>query len=161
MSSNNSLLASLIDPVLPETISMWPVTLGWKVLLLLGILVAAYLLVKKILLWRSNQYRRDALKALTNLDSLPTLQALGLMNHTLKHAACIAFSAEKVASLHHAPWLDFLNQTSPNEFVTPVTQQWQAALYDPRACKTISANERQQLAELARCWLKQHEVNHD
>lgn len=161
MSSNNILLNALVEPALPAEISMWPATLGWKVLLLIGIVFAAFLIVKKLQAWRRNRYRRDALNALLVVESLSKTQALTHINQVLKQACCTAYGAKSVASLHNSSWLEFLDHTSPNDFITPITQQWQIALYDPTASEKITANDLLQLTQLSRYWLQQHEVNHD
>lgn len=159
MSGNNILLAPLVEQTLPATVSMFPETIGWKVLLVIFIITFAYFLYKKIDKWKKNRYRRDAIKQLNELSSQSKVEVLQQLNRILKETASTAFGEKQVARLYGNDWLAFLDNTSANNFNSQETKQWQQAIYEPRSSEQIGEENIQQLIALSRLWVQQHEVS--
>ncbi len=108
-------LAQLRDIHLPGPIDSWPAP-GWWLLAILGLCAIAcglYYLYKH---WQSNQYRREGIKALDELqlkhekdpDTLDYLEQFSLL---LKRVALSHYSREHVAGLTGEAWVAFLDKS--------------------------------------------------
>jgi hypothetical protein len=98
-------LSSLRDIALPDPPSLWPLTPGMCLLLVLILLPLIALTLHRIQEYRKNAYRRAGLKQLQSIRSIDELQVL------LKRVALTAFPRPKVAPLHGKAWCQFLETT--------------------------------------------------
>jgi hypothetical protein len=108
-------LAGLHEIVLAEPVSLLPQTIGWWILLAMGIGALAWLGVVQTRRHRRDRYRRAALAELDALQGryrnggggeiLVALPAL------LKRTALAAYPRSEVAALVGDAWLDFLDRT--------------------------------------------------
>ena len=63
------ILRELRDVTIPDSVSWFPQTIGWKILGVALLLVAFYLAYRLALRWWNNRYRKEALKELMVLDA--------------------------------------------------------------------------------------------
>ncbi|WP_295800025.1 DUF4381 domain-containing protein [uncultured Microbulbifer sp.] len=99
------LIAQLVPPPAPDTISLWPQTplaKGLLLFLLLLLLLLAWYALKR---YRANAYRRAALKALAQSGDDPAIIA-----EIVRRTALATFPRQQVAALTGNDWLDFLNR---------------------------------------------------
>ena len=110
----NYVLQDVVEVVAPTAISWLPQTKGW---LILGLVLFALLLrycARRVRLWYSNRYRREAEKRLQDLEQTAVQsKLLSELNRLLKLTAMAAFSREQVARLSGDEWVDFLNSCCP------------------------------------------------
>ena len=110
----NYVLQDFVEVVAPTAISWLPQTKGW---LILGLVLIAFLLrycARRVRLWYSNRYRREAEKRLQELEQAAVQsKLLSELNRLLKLTAMAAFSREQVARLSGDEWVDFLNSCCP------------------------------------------------
>ena len=158
-------LAQLRDIHLPDAISAWPPAPGWWIIT--AIVLA--LLVTGIYQWRRwrrrNRYRRQALQQLLVLqryqqqpkDYLAYLQQL---NQLLKQTALAANTDTDVAGLSGRQWLAFLDHSgNTSAFKTGIGKLLSQGPYWPHnASVNITANDIAELQNLARQWIKHHDV---
>lgn len=158
MAGNNILLQPLVELDPPLPVSMFPQTIGWKVLLALFFLFVCFFSYKKITEWRCNRYRREAIKALLAIAPEEKSQKIRCLNRILKETASVGFGVTRVAGLYGQEWLSFLEKTSDISFQSTQAEQWQLALYDPNYSDNLSDEELNLLIEVSRQWINQHEV---
>lgn len=152
-------LAELRDIHMPAPVGWWPPAPGWwllaaALLVLLGL--AAYFGVRR---FRRQRYRRIARRQLEALYAQWQQQrddALFLreLNQLLKQAALHAFAAERVAPLHGAAWLRFLDSTLRKPVFDDPALQPLADLYAPDAA--AGPLEADALRRAAAHWLRRH-----
>ena len=107
-------LAQLRDIHLPGPIESWPPAPGWWVLVILACVIIGYGLYRLYQFWKKNQYRRDAIKAMSQLQSQLSSDPsayLEAYNNLLKRVALTSFKRENVASLTGEAWVAFLDQS--------------------------------------------------
>lgn len=146
-------LASLHALRTPEPISWWPLAPGWWLLIVLAL---ALITGACLLLWRqyrANAYRRKALKALASAqqnwqqqgDNTALLQQI---NALLKATAIKAFPPTQCAALYGDNWLNFLQQTLPDN--TPPSALGNS-VYGP-----TPEFDSQALHHFASLWIRKH-----
>jgi hypothetical protein len=136
------LMDRLIEPPVPEPVSLAPETAGWWVL---ATLVATGLAYRAWRLWehrRANAYRRAALADLDKAGDDPAAIAL-----ILRRTALAAYPRRMVAGLAGADWVAFLCRTGGfPESVGPAVSR---APYAPGA-------EAAPLRKAAEHWIRSH-----
>jgi len=111
MTADPADLSNLRDIVLPPPISFWPPAPGWWIIgaALLG--AALILLIKALIRYRRNTYRRQALRELDAIGPSQNAAAAQRISAVLKRTALVAFPRRDVARLSGASWLAFLDRT--------------------------------------------------
>jgi Ca-activated chloride channel family protein len=141
------------DLVMPQKIAMLPQTSGWIVvgLWLLGMTVL--LVMKVVVRYRENRYRREALKSLhrlrsqTEADSTSEAQEIAVL---LKRTALAAYPRTRVASLHGSDWAEFLTTTTNDDpAVASAAPSLGRSSYDPDA-------DSADLYDGAEAWIRKH-----
>ncbi|MGF1776991.1 DUF4381 domain-containing protein [Vibrio nomapromontoriensis] len=157
MSKNNILLKTLIDPTLPPSVDFYPETVGWKLVLVIVFIASASVMVRFLRRYRSNRYRRTALKAIRRLSKADAKTYLMTINSILKQVACYRYPHTSVASLYDEQWLMFLtSQTTDCDFTTPIARLWQRRLYTPQPNNEWTSSDLMQLESMACDWIKYH-----
>ncbi|HIG42401.1 MAG: DUF4381 domain-containing protein [bacterium] len=109
-------LAQLRDIHLPGPIESWPPAPGWWLLAILGLCAIAYGLFFLYRQWQKNQYRREGVRALGELQNQyqrnpETVNYLEQFSLLLKRVALSHYSREHVASLTGEAWVAFLDKS--------------------------------------------------
>jgi len=143
----------LRDIHLPDPIGWWPPGLGWW-LLVIGLLGLAAAGIAYALRWRRQRPLRLALAELdaaeTQLQAGRLNEALQRVSQTLRRTA-ITLSGEATAGLTGEAWLDWLDGRWPQEgFRRGAGRLLASAPY--RAPGDVSAEQARDLLELARAW---------
>lgn len=141
-----SQLIDLLEPAsAPAPVSMMPQTFGWVVLalLLLAALAGGVFALRRHRV--ATAYRRAALGALAGCGDDPARIA-----EVLRRTALAAYPRARVAGLHGAEWLAFLDDSFPGQgFRAGPGQVLATAPYRPTAADPA-------LSRLAADWVKHH-----
>jgi hypothetical protein len=139
-------LLDLLEPIPePEPVSMLPETQGWLWLGLLLLVLAVRVGRNVYRRWRSNAYRRAALRAIASANNNPQKIA-----EILRRTALAAYPRDQVAGLTGEQWLTFLDRTGTAGSFTKEPGRVLAVLpYKPYATS-------ESLAPLAVHWIKSH-----
>lgn len=136
-------LLDLLEPIPePQPVSMLPQTQGW---LWLGLILLVFLVwTGRLLLirWRSNAYRREALREIASAKGDPVKIA-----EILRRTALMAYPRSQVAGLYGEDWLAFLNRTGAG--FDQAGQVLAAAPYRPAAASA-------DLEPAAARWIRTH-----
>lgn len=106
-------------------------TVGWTILavvLLLAILIAAFLFIRRYI---HNRYRREALAAMEKIQGEP--HAVPQLFALLKRTAIEAFGRDQVSALHGEEWLSFLDRTGKEIRMSDYKSQIFNAIYAEKA----------------------------
>ena len=136
------LIDRLVEPPVPEPVSLAPQTAGWWVLGVLLLSALAYGLWRFWLHWRENAHRRAALGELARTGNDPTLIAT-----VLRRAALAAYPRREVAGLAGRDWVDFLRTTG--RFPEAAGAALTRAPY-------ARGGESEVLRSGAECWIRTH-----
>lgn len=145
-------LAQLHDIHLPPPVGWWPPAIGWW--LLLGLILLATIAIWWWLRhWRSQAFRREALRELQQLrqtsDALARITALSIL---LRRTALAIAPREVVAGLTGLAWLHFLdNSGNTNRFSTGPGKLLLDAPYRPAMEEETNTDA---LLNLAEDWIK-------
>lgn len=143
------MIAQLVPPPEPPTISLWPATPLAKGLCALLLLLLLFFIWRQIQSYRANRYRRAALAELQQSAGNATQIA-----EILRRTALVAYPREKVAALTGEDWLQFLNQHYPGTaFAGEVGHALLQSPYQKNATAQSSA-----LGKAAQDWIRQHRV---
>ncbi|MGE9270776.1 MAG: DUF4381 domain-containing protein [Verrucomicrobiales bacterium] len=123
MSSEDTSLSNLRDLALPPEVSWWPLAPGWWILITLATLTGCALLIRALLLYRANAYRREALRELRSARDLPTVAAL------LRRTALAVYPREEVAPLTGNDWLNWLEEHGPESTPPAIRSQFVSCIY--------------------------------
>jgi hypothetical protein len=129
MSDDPASLERLHDLVLPPPVPWWPPTLGWVIVLTALVLVVLALLLKAIIAWQANRYRREALHLLDDPATKPAEWSA-----LLKRTALAVWPRDEVADLTGREWLAFLDRTAGmTAFSTGAGKTIESIAFDPKA----------------------------
>lgn len=157
----NYLLHGIEEVVLPELVSWWPHTVGWKVLAIGVLLYLCMRAYKATLVWQHNHYRRVALKKLDQLsftykDAPQSIYQVPLI---LKATALHAYPRVEVAQMSGSQWLKVLDsKCKTTKFVSPVGKQLLAIAYQPMEDWQLQEGQANRIFDLARTWIKEHKT---
>jgi len=159
----NYMLNGLQEITLPEPPSYRPQTLGWKILVVIGLILLVLWSIQRYQIWHRNRYRRAALKQLKELeqhsqDLSNRVEVLKELPVLLKRTALAAYPREQVASLHGNEWLTFLDNTYPGNDFTQGNGQLlaQLAYQPPQAIAQLPAETFTDLIATTRRWITRH-----
>ncbi|MBV8884718.1 MAG: DUF4381 domain-containing protein [Chroococcidiopsidaceae cyanobacterium CP_BM_RX_35] len=162
--SGNVLLNGLHEIELPEPPSYRPQTLGWLILLLIGLVAIVVWGYRQYRQWQANRYRRDALKRLIEIEqaiatSEPRSHALAQIPVLIKQSALSAFPRETVAQLSGESWLNFLDLSYGGQAFTQGAGRvlLQIAYQPPSVLEKISAETTADLIAVVRQWITEHQ----
>ena len=154
-------LAQLRDIHLPGALAeTWPAP-GWWLLALLLALGLSAAIIWLYRHWRSNRYRREALRELQALHHAWLRQGderhyLNALQHLLKRTALTGFNREQVASLTGESWVAFLDESiGSRDFSTGDAQVLIDGNYNPGISVQVEA-----LHRMAERWVKHHHPKH-
>ena len=148
MTNSHANLQNLHDIVIPSTVSVWPPAAGWILLLCLFILVITFLIVRAVIRYRRNAYRRSALAELRLAAASP--EPLPIIATLLKRTAIAAFRREQVASLTGETWVSWLARTGGRAVPAQVEAALKHGLYGG------AATDPKALTDFAGSWIRHH-----
>lgn len=122
---SNVSLEQLHDIVLPPTPGIWPLAIGWWILIIL-MLIGTVLLIKKIIYY----FQHSKIKRLA-IIKLQSCTDCNEINQLLKQVAIHYYHDSNIASLTGTAWIDFIDDnltTSAKSALTDINN----ALYTPR-----------------------------
>ncbi|MGP6429600.1 DUF4381 domain-containing protein [Pseudomonas sp. CH235] len=166
MSVNVPSIAQLKELALPLPVSYSPQTWGWWFLLAILLLAAAIIGTRRLIQWRSDRYRREALAQLAQLrTNSDELHALRELPELLKRVALSMqgprslTSRADAAALEGSEWQTFLqthiDQQLPDEFA----QQLATLAYAPDATLlALPAPCRDAMFDTCKLWVERHHV---
>ncbi len=152
-------LPQLHDIHLPGNASIWPLAIGWWVLLTLLLITAIWLLLK----WhkqRKIKAQRDMifskLETLEKkLQNKPDNQAIAEINTLLRQLAVNYYPRTKIASLTGARWLQFLDQSGKTkDFTKGAGRILIDAPYQPDGSDGLHNFNKDEFIPLVRNWVK-------
>ena len=165
MTNETLSILDLQDIVVPESVGLWPpAPFLWFVLSVVMGAVAA-LVVKGVLRWRRNRYRRAGLELLASAKEkfecngqAPELVAD--LSELLKRIALAAFPREQVASLYGRDWLLFLQKTAGGASLDAVLGEALAeAVCAENNEVPLSHEQCEKLLEFSNRWIRTHKAN--
>ena len=148
MNPDPASLENLRDIVIPPPVPWWPLAPGWWVLFIIMGLIAVLAVARCWRRWRANAYRRVALRALREADSVASVAEI------LRRAALMAASRTRVASLNGSAWVQWLTKTGGCAVPPAVSQLLTSGIYDESG--STNAGE---LAAFAAQWIRNHEID--
>ncbi len=150
------ILRDLHDVTVPESVSWWPQTIGWKLLALVVLLALVYWSYKALRHWGNNRYRREALTALNELN--PQDNDTGNRLFSILKIVLVYLDSGN-ARLFDAAFLDKLDELSPDQpaFNDQTAKLWQQSLVNPSI--ELSSEQNAELIKRAQVWLKQHRLS--
>lgn len=141
-------LTLLEDIMALEPVSWWPLAPAWWALIAIVTLCAVAGSWIGWRRWRTNAYRRAAVRELEALDenacSVPAL---------LKRVALAVWPRTEVASLSGDSWIAFLREASPNSFDNQSAADLLQINYETAE---LTTERREQLIRSARHWITTH-----
>ena len=127
------------------------------------LIVAVWWGYKRYRSWLANRYRGVALKQLEGLerqlsDTANRVNALTAIPVLVKQTALQCYPREKVAELHGATWLAFLNASYGGTGFTEGTGKILPALayQSPTTLQQFPKSTVKELVELVKTWIKKH-----
>ena len=149
------LLKQLHDVGLPEQVSWWPQTIGWKILAWIVLLLLLIWLYKQGKRWWNNRYRREALQAAHSLDVAdPTFEYQVFV--VIKRVMGYLNSSEK--ALYDEEFIKAFNAHLPSDEAsldTALAKKWMMSLNTKR--QALNVEEKRQVHQHCLLWLKQHQ----
>ncbi len=159
----NYSIRGITEISLPESVSMLPQTLGWKILALLAIIWLSRLLIKMLRKYWRNRYRKAALKKLAEIQKhyeTGDKQALRQLPALIKATSLHAYPRAQVASLSGKRWHSFLQQSYANSGVNKIdTSILSLCAYSPLQQLNDAINQEHWLQYAL--WIKHHRNSYD
>ncbi len=137
-----------------DSISAWPLSSGWWILIL-GFAVGIFFLKKRLDYLRS--WKKDTFKKLDhlekNLSSSTSFETIAFLSEYLRRIAIKRFPRKECAGLVGSDWLKWLEAHDPKQF--DWTEKGKLLIEIPYAPlhKDLSLEEIKVLIKAARCWV--------
>lgn len=145
MNQDATSLDRLNDIVVPPDVSWWPLAPGWYLVLALTFGLTVYFVVKWIIRFRANRYRRAALRQLAVANDISGIAEV------LRCTALAVVPRSVVAGKSGKAWLDWLALQCPRAMPDEVREQLTSGIYDRPADQNLAA-----LREYANFWIQHH-----
>lgn len=139
-------LDRLHDLVLPPAVPWWPPAPAWYVVLALALVAGAWMTFRAWKRWRSNAYRREALRELASLESSAAIAEL------LRRTALVIAPRSVIAEKTGTSWLAWLAAQFPEPMPDTVRAQLTTGVYGPPA----AGQEFGTLRDYASRWIAHH-----
>jgi hypothetical protein len=148
MKADPTSLDRLHDLVLPTPVLWWPLAPGWYVLLVLLGLAVVWVSWRYWKRWRANEYRREALRQLQQLQDAPAIAIL------LRRTALTVVPRAEIAAKTGSAWADWLASHSPEAMAPEVHQLLSIGVYG----RSGAEQDVSQLHEYAARWIARHHI---
>lgn len=147
MNDDPASLDRLHDVVVPPAVPWWPPTAGWAVVLAALALGVLALLLRMVMRWQANCYRREALRVLDDPGTKPAEWSA-----LLKRTALAVWPREEVAHLTGREWLTFLDRTAGMKaFSAGAGSAIESIAFDPKGGEASG-----DLKSVVREWIQRH-----
>lgn len=163
MNSDVTSLDRLHDIIVPAPAPWWPLAAGWYWVMAFVIIVLLTALMRGLVRWQHNRYRREALAELSRQEvalkntELRSQTLLGV-SELLKRTALTAFPREYVATLTGPKWFEFLDRTGKgSNFSDTLGPLLEKSVYDPRTAGALDELKLRALIQAVRHWVKRHD----
>ena len=156
-SFGNLAIKGIEEVVLPDPVSYFPQTIGWKIVGLAICLFVAYKSYYLIRQWWYNRYRRAALKEIEQLSGQKIIpgKSLAELSILLKATALHVYPREYIAKLSGHLWLMFLNQQAGYTAFDEISVNLlSVTVY--KSPDQINENDLQHLMNQVEFWIKKH-----
>ncbi len=165
MTADPASLGRLHDIVVPPPVSWWPPAPGWLLLFCFAALAILMLILRGVIHWQQNRYRREALAELARLEASAgnagsPAGAVAGMSKLLKRTAITAYGREQVASLTGTEWFAFLDRTGGTQFSSGLGAALEEAIYRPGAENQVRTRMADAAGEV-RQWIRAHKRQHE
>ncbi len=154
-------LDHLHDIVLPEPVSWFPPASGWVLLAILIISIALLMLVRSLVIWRMNAYRRRALYELNGLYKNTDKSNLAIFREAaeiLKRTAMAQTKRSNIAGLTQVSWVNWLNQHGGGvKFENNLAMLFEETLYKPDSTD-LPQNTLDEAINTIKSWIKYHQI---
>ena len=150
----DSMLVKLKDISLPDPVTIWPLAIGWYIIVFVICVFFVILVIFLIKQLRKKKYRRTILAELrlktlynakTNSQPTPLL-----ISNFLKSFAVQFYKDHNIAVMHSSQWTDFLQSKSQSFSKTSIAILEQLYAHQSHDAKAIEA-----LSNEALSWLKE------
>lgn len=148
MNQDATSLDRLNDIVVPPDVSWWPLAPGWYLVLALLSGLIAYFMVKWIVRFRANRYRRAALRQLAAANDISGIAEV------LRRTALAIVPRTVVAGKSGKAWLDWLALQCPRTMPDQVREQLTSGIYGRPTDQDLAA-----LREYANFWIQHHDTS--
>ena len=152
-------LSQLRDIHLPPPISWWPLAPGWWILIFAGIFAFIYITRTLIQRYRSNLYRRQALKKLSLIilnSQKRNTEKLALIMELLKQAVGSAYQGNHFNSQNNKDFVLFLKNSCSKPCFTEFSNDLQISLYSNQTDQKDNELLLETLVDDSKTWLKNH-----
>lgn len=151
-------LDNLHDIIVPEALGFFPLAPGWYMLIVLFLTLLLHVVMQRYRRYKGEQYRRDALKELSNYSEKSKENSIALLS-LAKRVSLFTYGRKEVAHLSHEAWWDFMETHSVVKVSTVFREEMQQLLYDD----TYSLDDAQydSLKQTVEVWIKRHKVQKD
>lgn len=165
MSPDPTSLERLHDIVTPTPVPWWPPAPGWLWLLGVVSVLAFVALVRGLVRWQQNRYRREALAELKGLESAMAdasrqRRMLTELAALLKRTALTAYGREQVATLTGPAWFAFLDRTGGTRFGSGLGAALEQSIYHGTDAPWDTARARELIGEI-QAWIRHHRAPQD
>jgi hypothetical protein len=147
-------LQNLKDIRTPASIESWPPAYGWWLILFLVLVGICLLTIWLIKARKLRLAKRQALKALRQIDG-SNLDCVSQLNQLLKRVAMTYFPNQNVQEMHGAKWTAFLVKTLPTNNAKSFSEPFelmQHTLYQPHTSENAEFPSYSQSVET---WINQ------
>ncbi|MCR9293681.1 MAG: DUF4381 domain-containing protein [bacterium] len=144
MQENAASLDRLNDIVIPPPVGWWPLASGWYVVLGMVLVLCGWLSWRRWKLWRSNAYRRVALRELESARSVANISAI------LRRVALTWAPRAEIATLGGSEFADWIASHSPSPMPKSVRETLRFGAY------TSDESDFSPLREYAATWIANH-----
>ena len=156
----NEALGDIVEPELPEPVSLVPSTPGWWILLIVLVGLVARAIWRRRQRYLRDQYRRDALAELTTIKERlrsGKKEAVRELAPLLRATAIAAGGHDRVSGLEGDDYAAALAELSPGEERLPV-DDLQSLAYAP--LDEVAGVDTEDLIAALEGWIQRHKGEH-
>ncbi|PLC56798.1 DUF4381 domain-containing protein [Photobacterium carnosum] len=157
---SNYMLRNMSEVTIPDHVSCFPQTIGWKVVAAILIVVALYYVIQSIRLWWNNRYRREAMALMTVMQASINSTRLPLDIFEVMKAVLVYLNPQKANAFGEKFLTDLDEYRSPQTtlFNDDLGQKWMRSLVQKQY--PLSKQELSALMTLCQQWLVEHAELH-
>ena len=145
--------AGSLKPLMePETVAFTFDTIGWSILLWIGVVIILALTIRSILSFKKNKYKRDALKVLDDLSIADSIDVNQRIATQLKLVAIKSYGREIVAHLSGKEWTSFLQSKAKHTEFDSLDAFLMKCLYQNKE----DLEQTKQFLTYSKKWIKTH-----